>query len=157
MLAACPGRPKGSAKLTVTALRSLLGFLHVDGQIGEPLGQAVSSVASWSLAGLPRALEPGQVAALLASCDRDTGTGCRDFAMLTLLALGTFVAGLQAHAWRICAVGGILFVAAPGVGWLDQSPMLLVAVAGLIIALGGLAWWFKDGGKGAFVAVTSSR
>ena len=86
VLAACPGRPRGSAKLTVTALRSLLGFLHVDGQIWEPLGQAVPSVASWSLAGLPRALEPGQVAALLASCDRDTGTGRRDFAMLTLLA-----------------------------------------------------------------------
>ena len=78
-------------------------------------------------------------------------------AMLTLLALGTFVAGLQAHAWRICAVGGILFVAAPGVGWLDQSPMLLVAIAGLIIALGGLAWWFRDGGKRALAPVTSSR
>jgi hypothetical protein len=78
-------------------------------------------------------------------------------AMLTLLALGTFVAGLQAHAWRICAVGGVLFVAAPGVGWLDQSPMLLVAIAGLIIALGGLAWWFRDGGKRALAPVTSSR
>lgn len=86
VLAACPGRPKGSAKLTVTALRSLLGFLHVDGLIGEPLAQAVPAVASWSLAGLPRALEPGQVAALLASCDQRTGAGRRDYAMLTLLA-----------------------------------------------------------------------
>jgi site-specific recombinase XerD len=86
VLATCPGRPKGSAKLTVTALRSLLGFLHVDGLIGEPLGKAVPAVASWRLAGLPRALEPGQVAALLGSCDRRTATGLRDFAMLTLLA-----------------------------------------------------------------------
>jgi integrase/recombinase XerD len=86
VLAACPGRAKGSAKLTVTALRSLLGFLHVEGLIGEPLGQHVPSVASWRLAGLPRALEPGQVAALLASCDRGTATGRRDLAMLTLLS-----------------------------------------------------------------------
>jgi integrase/recombinase XerD len=86
VLATCPGKPKGSAKLTVTALRSLLGFLHVEGLIGEPLGYYVPSVASWRLAGLPKSLERGQVAALLAGCDRGTATGRRDFAMLTLLA-----------------------------------------------------------------------
>lgn len=86
VLAACPGKPKGTAKLTVTALRSLLGFLHVEGMISEPLAQAVPAVASWRLASLPRALEPGQVAALLASCDRRTPAGRRDLAMLTLLA-----------------------------------------------------------------------
>ena len=57
MLATCPGVPKGSAKLTVTALRSLLGYLHVEGLIGGPLGQHVPAVASWRLAGLPQALE----------------------------------------------------------------------------------------------------
>ena len=86
VLATCPGMAKGSAKLMVTALRSLFGFLHVEGLIGEPLGQHVPSVASWRLAGLPRALEPGQVEALLASCRQDTAAGRRDFAMLTLLA-----------------------------------------------------------------------
>jgi site-specific recombinase XerD len=86
VLATCPGKPKGSAKLTVTALRSLLGFLHVAGLISEPLGQMVPTVASWRLAGLPRALEPAQVAALLASCNQHAAAGRRDFAMLTLLA-----------------------------------------------------------------------
>jgi integrase/recombinase XerD len=85
VLAACPGRPKGTAKLTVTALRSLLGFLHAEGLISEPLGQHVPAVASWRLAGLPRALEPGRVAALLASCEQNTVVGRRDFAILTLL------------------------------------------------------------------------
>src|SRR5213078_3867836 len=41
VLATCPGKPKGTAKLTVTALRSLPGFLHVEGLIGEPLGHYV--------------------------------------------------------------------------------------------------------------------
>jgi site-specific recombinase XerD len=86
VLATCPGMPKGSAKLTVTALRSLLGYLHVEGLIGGPLGQHVPAVASWRLAGLPQALEAGQVKALLASCDQHTAAGRRDFAMLTLLA-----------------------------------------------------------------------
>lgn len=62
-------------------------------------------------------------------------------AIITLLALGTVAAGVQARVWQICAVGGILFLVVPGLGWLDQSPLLLAAVAFLIIALGGLAWW----------------
>jgi hypothetical protein len=65
-------------------------------------------------------------------------------AMMILLALGTFVAGVQASVWRICAVGGILFLAVPGLGWLDQSPLLLAAATLVIIALGGLAWWVSQ-------------
>ena len=51
-----------SAKRIVTALRSLLRFLHVDGVLAVPLAGAVPSPAGHALAGLPRALEPGQVA-----------------------------------------------------------------------------------------------
>lgn len=61
--------------------------------------------------------------------------------MMTLLALGTFVAGVQARVWQICAVGGILFAAVPGLGWLDQSPLLLTFVALVIVAVVGAAWW----------------
>lgn len=81
-----PGLRRGSAKLTVSALRSLLQFLHVEGIIPESLTMAVPSVASWRLAGLPKALEPEQVNRLLASCNRDTLVGRRDFAILTMLA-----------------------------------------------------------------------
>ncbi len=62
-------------------------------------------------------------------------------AMMTLLALGTFVAGVQARVWQVCAVGSVLFLAVPELGWLDQSPLLLTAATALIVALGGLAWW----------------
>ena len=75
-----------SAKRMVTALRSLLGFVYVDGLVTRPLASAVPSPAGWALAGVPKALEPAQVEALLASCDRGTATGRRDFAILTLLA-----------------------------------------------------------------------
>ncbi len=76
-------RPK-SVKRMVTALRSLFGFLHVEGILGQSL--AVPSPAGWTQAGLPRALDGDQVAALLASCDLRTRTGRRDLAILTLLA-----------------------------------------------------------------------
>jgi site-specific recombinase XerD len=84
--AARDGRPIGSAKLTVTALRSLLTYLHVEGFIALPLEMVVPSVAGWRLAGLPRALKAGDVRRLLAACDRRTRSGRRDFAMLMLLA-----------------------------------------------------------------------
>jgi len=85
VLAECPRRSRGSAKLLVTALRSLLGFLHVDGVLAESLSGAVPSVAGWRLAGLPRGLAAGQARRLLAGCDRRTTVGRRDFAILTLL------------------------------------------------------------------------
>ena len=86
VLAACPGRSTGSAKLIVTALKSLLGFLHVEGLVATPLAGAVPSVAGWKLAGLPRYLHPGELGRLLNACDRRTSTGRRDLAILMLLA-----------------------------------------------------------------------
>jgi hypothetical protein len=62
-------------------------------------------------------------------------------AMTILLALGTFVSGVQARIWQVCMVGGLLFLAVPALGWLDQSPLLLAAATVAIIALGGLGWW----------------
>jgi integrase/recombinase XerD len=82
----CPSMRKGTAKLTVTALRSLLGYLHVAGDIPGPLAWAVPAVATWRLASLPAPLEPGQVAAMLAGCDTGTASGRRDLALLALLA-----------------------------------------------------------------------
>jgi integrase/recombinase XerD len=82
----CPSMRKGTAKLTVTALRSLLGWLHLAGEIPGPLAWAVPAVASWRLAALPAPLEPAQVKAMLDGCDTDTAVGRRDLAMLTLLA-----------------------------------------------------------------------
>ena len=79
-------RQSRSAKRMVTALRSLLRFLHVDGILAVSLAGAVPSPAGHALSGLPRALEPRQVQAMLASCDPATATGRRDRAVLLLLS-----------------------------------------------------------------------
>jgi integrase/recombinase XerD len=85
VLRECRRRSAGSAKNLVTALRSLLRFLYLDGAVGSQLASAVPTVAHWRGAGLPRALPAGQLARLLDSCDRQTATGCRDYAILLLL------------------------------------------------------------------------
>lgn len=46
VLSSCPGRAVGSAKLIVCALRSLLGWLHLTGQMPSPLAAAVPSVGA---------------------------------------------------------------------------------------------------------------
>ncbi len=85
VVAWCPCLNTGVAKLTVTALRSFLGFLHLDGVTERSLVPAVPTVLRRRLAGLPKGLEPDQMRRLLAACDADTAVGCRDLAILTLL------------------------------------------------------------------------
>ena len=77
--------PKRS-KLMTTALRSLLQYLHYCGLIGIDLRSSVPTVASWSMASLPRALSSAEVQRLLAHCDRHTPVGRRNWAILLLLA-----------------------------------------------------------------------
>jgi integrase/recombinase XerD len=116
VVARCSAQSRGAAKMTVTALRSLLGFLHLRGLVAGPLAEAVPSTASWRLSGLPRALEREQLEALVASCDRDTATGRRDYAVLVMLARMGLRAGevaalrLEDVDWR----AGELVVAGKG-------------------------------------------
>jgi site-specific recombinase XerD len=98
VVAQCRRRPR-SAQRIVTALRSVLAFLYVEGVIAGPLATAVPSVAGWTLTGLPQALDANQVVALLASCDQQRPTGRRDLAILTLL----FRLGLRAG--EVAALG----------------------------------------------------
>lgn len=91
-------RSTASAQVSVTALRSLLRFLFLEGYITQRLGDAVPAV-SVPKGFLPRGLADEVVEALLASCDTSTKVGKRDLAVLTVLSrLGLRageVAGLQ--------------------------------------------------------------
>ena len=72
-------------KNVVTGLRSLLRFMFAKGLIRRQLVDAVPSVAGWQMSSLPRAMEPAQVHGLIASCDRETVVGRRDYAILLSL------------------------------------------------------------------------
>ncbi len=77
------GRPGFMGELS--ALRSLLRFLFVSSKTALNLVHAVPSAPRWRLASLPKALEPHELAAVLATCDRRTLVGTRDYAVLVLL------------------------------------------------------------------------
>ncbi len=73
------------ARILVSALRSLLHYLHLEGITARRLASVVPAVAGWRGSSLPRALEPSQVSRLLASCNRRTAIGSRDYAIMLLL------------------------------------------------------------------------
>jgi integrase/recombinase XerD len=78
------GQVRG-AKIVVSALRSLLHYLHLEGRTARQLASVVPAVAGWRWSSLPQGLEPEQVACLLASCDRRMAVGSRDYTILPLL------------------------------------------------------------------------
>lgn len=78
-------RSVGSVKNVVTALRALLRFLHVRGYLASGLADAVPAIAKWHRQSLPATPQDGEIAQLLAGCDRDTDIGRRDYAILVLL------------------------------------------------------------------------
>lgn len=83
----------GTTRVSLSALRSFLRYLFVTGTLPRDLSPTVPRIAGSRLATFPRALPPATVATLLASCDRRSPIGTRDFAILTLQAR----LGLRAH------------------------------------------------------------
>jgi integrase/recombinase XerD len=78
-------RLRGGALSAVTnGLRAWLRYVHLQGMCSE-LAPVVPSAPRWRSGGESKALDPGVVARLLASCDRGTPVGERDFAILTCL------------------------------------------------------------------------
>ncbi|MCW1410868.1 MULTISPECIES: hypothetical protein [Rhizobium] len=74
------------AKIMTTALRSFLSYARYRGDITSALIVAVPIVANSSLSSILRAIGRDEVTRLLASIDRDTPVGCRDYAMILALA-----------------------------------------------------------------------
>jgi len=72
-------------RVALPALRSFLRYLHVSGAAG-PLAGAVPPGRAFPRPSRPRSATAGQVRAVLAACDRDHGTGRRDYAVMLAMA-----------------------------------------------------------------------
>jgi site-specific recombinase XerD len=102
--AECGGRRR--AQLMVTSLRSFFRFLVQEGETGTDLSVAVPRVSCRSQGAPIKYISDTEVEQILASCDRGSPAGRRDYAVLLLLArLGLRageVAGLELEDidWR---------------------------------------------------------
>ena len=79
-------RSVASTKTLVTGLRSLLRLFHVAWITDGPLVGAVPTVSGWTGTWLPRGVDASLVECMLASCDRRSAQGCRDYAVLVVLS-----------------------------------------------------------------------
>lgn len=117
-------RSKTTARIMCSRIRGLLRFLHAEGFVDEDLAAAVPSVRGSRLTDLPSFITPSQVEAVLATCNRATPVGHRDYAILLLLArLGlraveVALLSLDDIDWR----AGVLRVAGKG-GRMAQMPL----------------------------------
>lgn len=74
------------AKKMTTALRVFLRYTLYQGLLQLDLVGAVPAVCNWSKSELPKFMPSQEVALVLQSCDRETATGRRDYAILLLLS-----------------------------------------------------------------------
>ena len=86
VLQSCQSHSPATTRVHVAALRSFTGYLYQSGIMAADLADGIAGVRTWRLSSLPKGLEPDQVEAVLASCDRGTITGRRDYGVLQLLA-----------------------------------------------------------------------
>ena len=77
---------------------------------------------------------------LLPSVQRMLNAPATGLALLMLLALGTFVAGVHV-SWHICVLGIIMALCVPGIAWLEESALLLVLGVVALIGIGITFWW----------------
>jgi integrase len=86
VVAEASGKSASAGQYFACSLRAFLRYCHVRGLVGADVSAAALGVTGRRTTMLPRGLEPGQVEALLASCDRDEPVGKRDYAVILLLA-----------------------------------------------------------------------
>ncbi len=82
---------------------------------------------------------------LLPGVQRMLNAPATGLALLMLLALGTFVAGVHV-SWQICALGVAMAVFVPAIAWLQQSALFLV-LAGAALAGVVMTFWWRQGDR----------
>jgi hypothetical protein len=78
---------------------------------------------------------------LLTSVQRDFSASATGLAIFTLLTLGTFTAGVHVLSWQVCLLGLIMALGIPAIAWIENSALILVLIAGVILGIGILVWW----------------
>ena len=74
----CQTHSPATTRVHVAALRSFVGYLYQAGVLAADVADGIAGVRTWRLSSLPKGLEPDQVEAVLACCNRGTVTGRRD-------------------------------------------------------------------------------
>jgi hypothetical protein len=87
---------------------------------------------------------------LLPSVQRNFTANSTAIAVFTLLALGTFTAGLQVFSWQVCSLGLVMALAVPAIAWIENSALIVVVIFAMMLAVGVVVWWhWRKSAQGA--------
>jgi hypothetical protein len=80
---------------------------------------------------------------LLSSVQRIFTAQTTALAIFTLLALGTFTAGVQVLSWQICLLGAIMALGIPAIAWIENSALLAMLIVAAGIGVVAVLWWHR--------------
>jgi hypothetical protein len=78
---------------------------------------------------------------LLPSVQRTFNASATGLSIFTLLALGTFTAGVHVLSWQVGLLGLIMALGIPAIAWIENSALIFVLIAGAILGIGAVFWW----------------
>jgi hypothetical protein len=84
---------------------------------------------------------------LLSSVQRIFTAQTTALAIFTLLALGTFTAGVHVLSWQVCLLGLIMALGIPAIAWIENSALLVVLIAAAVVSVGAVLWWHWHQGR----------
>jgi hypothetical protein len=82
---------------------------------------------------------------LLSSVQRVYTATATGLTIFTLLALGTFTAGVHVLSWQVCLLGLIMALGIPAIAWVENSALIFLLLAGVILGIGAVIWWHFRG------------
>lgn len=77
---------------------------------------------------------------LLPSVQRILNANVTGLAIFTLLALGTFTAGIHVASWKVCLLGLVMALSIPAIAWIESSALIVVLVVSLALGVGTVLW-----------------
>ena len=78
---------------------------------------------------------------LLPSVQVPFSAGATGLAVFTLLALGTFTAGVNVLSWHVCLLGLIMALCIPAIAWIQNSALIIVMLIGTAAVIAAVFWW----------------
>jgi hypothetical protein len=78
---------------------------------------------------------------LLSSVQRMFSATATGLTIFTLLALGTFTSGVHVLSWQVCLLGLIMALGIPAIAWVENSALIFLLLAGVIVGIGAVFWW----------------
>jgi len=90
---------------------------------------------------------------LLPSVQRMLNADATGLAILLLLALGTFVAGIHIPALEVCILGFVMALFVPAIAWVEEAALIVLLGVVALLGAGAMFWWI---GSNRQVTTTSS-